>query len=94
MDIAPLETWIRRRLTRNANTCLLPSPIAIPGGILTLFFTFWFSYAVIWMVLKVLLSIPELLAGVHWSPDGISSATAAAPGRRKSPPRPGSFGPS
>lgn len=66
MDVAPLEAWIRRRLTRDANTCLLLSPLAILGGILTLVFTFWFSYAVIWMVLKVLLAIPELLAGVHW----------------------------
>lgn len=66
MDVAPLEAWIRRRLTRDANTCLLLSPLAILGGILTLVFTFWFSYAVIWMVLEVLLSFPELLAGVQW----------------------------
>lgn len=66
MDPALLEAWIRRRLTRDANTCLLLSPLAILGGILTLFFTFWFSYAVIWMVLEALLSIPELFAGVHW----------------------------
>ena len=66
MDVAPLEDWIRRRLKRDANTSLLLSPLAILGGILTLVFTFWFSYAVIWMVLKVLLSVPELLAGAHW----------------------------
>lgn len=66
MEVAPLEAWMRRRLARDANTCLLLSPLAILGGLLILFLTFWFSYAVIWMVLKVLLAIPEILAGTHW----------------------------
>ena len=59
MEVAPLEAWMRRRLARDANTCLLLSPLAILGGLLILFLTFWFSYAVIWMVLRFCSPFPR-----------------------------------
>jgi len=66
MDVARIEGWLRRRLQRDANVCLLLAPLAILGGLLVLFLTFWFSYAVILMVAEVFLAIPELLFGTQW----------------------------
>jgi hypothetical protein len=66
MDVAALEDWLRRRLLRDANLCLLLSPLAVLGGLLVLFLTYWFSYAVIWLVSQVIVAIPELLFGTRW----------------------------
>ena len=66
VDVGRLEVWLRRRLNRSANTCLAFSPVALLGGILLLFLTFWFSYAVITLVFPVVEAIPQLVSGTRW----------------------------
>ncbi|MEN9676747.1 MAG: hypothetical protein RIS76_2643 [Verrucomicrobiota bacterium] len=66
VEVGRLEFWLRRRLNRSANTCLALSPVALLGGILLLFLTFWFSYAVITLVFSVVEAIPQLVSGTRW----------------------------
>lgn len=66
MQVETLERWIRQRLRRDANLCVVLSPVAILGGLLVLFLTFWLAYAVSFMVAKVFAAIPALLFDVRW----------------------------
>jgi len=66
MDVGLLETWVRKQLRRDANFCLLLSPVAILAGIAVLIFTFWFTYVVVLMVADVVLAIPSLLFDTRW----------------------------
>lgn len=45
MDTSPIEHWLQQRFRRDANVCVMLSPFAVLGGLLTLFLTFWFAYA-------------------------------------------------
>ncbi len=67
MDLAVLEQWLRRRLRRDANLALGISPLALLGGLLVLFLTFWFSYAVIHLVGRVGSAGAKLLLNVDWN---------------------------
>ncbi len=66
MQVETLERWIRQRLRRDANLCVVLSPVAILGGLLVLFLTFWLAYAVSFVVANVLAAIPSLLFDVRW----------------------------
>lgn len=66
MDVGRLERWLGRQLRRDANFCLLLSPVAILAGIAVLIFTFWFTYVVVLMVADVVLAIPSLLFDTRW----------------------------
>lgn len=63
MNVARIEEWLRRRLQRDANVCLLLAPTAILAGLLVLCFTFWFTYAVILLTTGI---FP--LLGSDWQP--------------------------
>lgn len=66
MDLAALEQWLRRRLRQDANLALGISPLALLGGVVVLFLTFWFSYAVIGLVGKVGMAGANLLLNSDW----------------------------
>lgn len=63
------EQWLRRRLRHDATVCLLLGPVAVVGGLVVLFLTFWFAYALTWMVGWVGGSLVELLGSFRWRPD-------------------------
>lgn len=63
------EQWLRRRLRHDAAACLLLGPVAVAGGLAVLFLTFWFAYALTWMVGRVGGSLAELLGSCRWRPD-------------------------
>lgn len=64
-----MEQWLRRRLRHDATVCLLLGPLAVMGGLLVLFLTFWFAYALTWIVGRVGGSLVELLGTARWRPD-------------------------
>lgn len=66
MQVETLEQWIRQRLQRDANLCVVLSPVAILGGLLVLCLTFWLAYAVSFMVAHVLAAILSLVSDAHW----------------------------
>jgi hypothetical protein len=45
-----MEQWLRRRLRHDATVCLLLGPVAVSVGQVVLILTFWFAYALTWIV--------------------------------------------
>jgi hypothetical protein len=66
MDVGLLESWLRRQLRRDANFCLMLSPLAILAAIAVLVFTFGFTYVVVAMVADIVLAIPSLILDARW----------------------------
>lgn len=69
MSPVALEPWLRQRLRRDAFVCLTLGPLAIAGGLLALFLTFWLAYAFSWIVGRGGGSLIELLGAARWRPD-------------------------
>lgn len=44
MDVPAIHQWLQRRFRSEANTCVVLSPLALLGGLLVLFLTFWLAY--------------------------------------------------
>lgn len=78
MQVETLERWIRQRLRRDANLCVVLSPVAILGGLLVLFLTFWLAYAVSFMVAHVLAAALSLVSDVRWTLGHVGRLWAAA----------------
>lgn len=69
MSSEATEEWLRRRLRQDATVCLLLGPLAVAGGLVVLFLTFWFAYALTWISGRVGGALFELVGSTRWRPD-------------------------
>ncbi|MGC3959458.1 MAG: hypothetical protein QM813_16380 [Verrucomicrobiota bacterium] len=60
MNEAALQLWLKRKKSSGATARGLTAFMALLGGLLILFFTFWFTYAIIWFGVPGISAVTEL----------------------------------
>ncbi len=66
MVASAIDQWLQRRFRRDANVCVVISPLAILGGLLVLFLTFWFAYAVVYLAQETVDAVVSIFTGGHF----------------------------
>ncbi|HTH49581.1 MAG TPA: hypothetical protein VMB21_18855 [Candidatus Limnocylindria bacterium] len=66
MDPSVIDRWLRRRFQREANVCVALSPLAILGGLLVLFLTFWFAYAAAYLGGQTVNAVISIFTNGHF----------------------------
>ncbi len=60
MNEAAIKLWLQRKKSSGATARGLTAVAALLGGLLILFFTFWFTYAIIWFCVPGISAVTEL----------------------------------
>ncbi len=66
MDASAIDQWLQRRFRRDANVWVALSPLAILGGLLVLFLTFWFAYAAVYLGTHAVDAVFSIFSGSHF----------------------------
>jgi len=61
MDPAAIQEWIKRWKTREQRSNRIFAVLSLLAGILVLFFTFWFTYAIVWFGAWGVSAVSELV---------------------------------
>jgi len=62
MDSEPIKIWLRKKRRKEMAVVVSLSGISLVGGLVLLFLTFWFVYAIIWFGMFGVSAASELLA--------------------------------
>lgn len=60
MNAEAVSTWLRRKKSSGATTRCLLAFVALLAGLVVLFLTFWFTYAVIWFGMRGISALSQL----------------------------------
>jgi hypothetical protein len=66
VDAPIVERWLQTRFRRDANLCVALGPVAILAGMLVLFLTFWFMYAVVYLGGETVNTLVSLFGNGHF----------------------------
>jgi hypothetical protein len=60
MNADVIQTWLKRRKRSDAVMRQITAALAFMGGLVVVFFTFWFTYAIVWIALHGLDALGSL----------------------------------
>ncbi len=60
MNSETIKSWLKRKKSSGATSRILLSLVALLAGIVVLFLTFWFTYAIIWFGMRGISAFTEL----------------------------------
>jgi hypothetical protein len=62
MNAAAIQSWLRRKNTSDAAVRRVTAVLALAGGLVVLFLTFWFTYAIVWFAFHGVAALGALFA--------------------------------